>query len=524
MRFINFLNEKISKKEFDEVLDNPYLNAGCEFEFYLEEDFESSAGKENWNEMERLIDRSDNELNNIEKDLTEYWEAYRKKWKEFEKAENEIDKIEEIIDELIDKQLDLDEDDENYQQYYDTLENSINKRKDMIKDLRNIIEEWEDGVTEERLLERYEPVPSFNSLTYFSSIADELENMGMLTLDRNQIDNFNQWLWGQAMEQEEIPNTNQMLIELINMSIYDLEMAFREMGVEGVPSADDLYNEFHFPIKDVMNNDWEVKEDGSLGSNGVEISTGIYQLDELINIIEKVFKWIDKNGDTDSSCGFHVHLSIDGKAEVDALKLLLFTEEGKIYNEFEERIGNTYALAIDKGHFSKLDPFTKENLMKLAKKEKLDKKLSLDKYMGVHLIDLGNNHVEFRYMGGTNYHRKFKEVREIITNYGYWLSIAADPNFKRKEYLQKAARLNNKYSYTYYSNVIDYYWEYVNDYFKDKNLPSTKITGKFIKPYIDKIKAIPKPKKLLKIPDRLRIVAKKVAAKEFEYFLKYYKK
>jgi hypothetical protein len=114
-----------------------------------------------------------------------------------------------------------------------------------------------------------------------------------------------------------------------------------------------------------------------------------------------------------------VHLSIDGKAEVDPLKLLLFTEEGKIYKEFEERIGNTYALAIDKGHFSKLDPFTKENLMKLAKKEKLDKKLSLDKYMGVHLIDLGDNHVEFRYMGGTNYHKKFKEVREIITNYGY---------------------------------------------------------------------------------------------------------
>jgi hypothetical protein len=127
-------------------------------------------------------------------------------------------------------------------------------------------------------------------------------------------------------------------------------------------------------------------------------------------------------------------------------------------------------------------------------------------------------------MGGTNYHKKFKEVREIITNYGYWLSISADPNFKRKEYLQKAARLNNKYSYIYYSNVIDYYWEYINDYFENKTLPSIKITAKFIKPYIDKIKAIPKPKNLLKIPDRLKIVAKKVAAKEFEYFLKYYGK
>jgi hypothetical protein len=36
MRFINFLNEKITKKEFDDVLDNPNINAGCEFEFYME--------------------------------------------------------------------------------------------------------------------------------------------------------------------------------------------------------------------------------------------------------------------------------------------------------------------------------------------------------------------------------------------------------------------------------------------------------------------------------------------------------
>jgi hypothetical protein len=47
MRFLNFLNEKINKKEFDEVLDNPYLNAGCEFEFYLDEEFESSGAREN---------------------------------------------------------------------------------------------------------------------------------------------------------------------------------------------------------------------------------------------------------------------------------------------------------------------------------------------------------------------------------------------------------------------------------------------------------------------------------------------
>jgi hypothetical protein len=57
------------------------------------------------------------------------------------------------------------------------------------------------------------------------------------------------------MENEEIPNTNQMLVELINMSIYDLEMSFTEMGRDEIPSADVLYKEFHFPIKDVMNND-----------------------------------------------------------------------------------------------------------------------------------------------------------------------------------------------------------------------------------------------------------------------------
>jgi hypothetical protein len=127
---------------------------------------------------------------------------------------------------------------------------------------------------------------------------------------------------------------------------------------------------------------------------------------------------MDKYTRVDDSCGFHVHLSMKSKYPIDPLKLILFVEEDKIYKEFEDRIGNSYAKSIKDAHINKLD-LSIDDLRKLAKKEKLEKNMNLEKYLGLHLIELDKNHVEFRYMGGKDYHKKFKEIRELIINYAF---------------------------------------------------------------------------------------------------------
>jgi hypothetical protein len=71
-------------------------------------------------------------------------------------------------------------------------------------------------------------------------------------------------------------------------------------------------------------------------------------------------------------------------------------------------------------------------------------KLSSEHFDGVNVIDLETGHVEFRYMGGSSYHKEFKKVVDVISMYAYWLSLASDPEFKKKEYTHKLSRILNK--------------------------------------------------------------------------------
>jgi len=55
--FADYLNEKITKKEFEDVLKNDNILSGCEFEFYLDsENFDTG-----WDKIQDLISKCDGE-------------------------------------------------------------------------------------------------------------------------------------------------------------------------------------------------------------------------------------------------------------------------------------------------------------------------------------------------------------------------------------------------------------------------------------------------------------------------------
>jgi uncharacterized protein (DUF3820 family) len=488
--FADYLNEKITKKEFEDVLKNENILSGCEFEFYLEHDGYHSS---EWDRIEEMISKCDKDLDKFGKRIRNYWSDYRVEERKYENAKDKADTLEEVIDELNDKKDELDEDDEKYQENYNTLKRSIDKRQKMLDDQLEIIRKWEDRETEEYLLIKHNPIPSLQNVSYLEDILDDLSEAGIIYFStKDQVDEVNQYFWSMSMEEEEIPDFNDIITTIFNTTVHDVEQLYYDMGSNQIPNEQTLMGDLKFPVK--IERGWEVKEDGSLSDGGMEISTGIYSVKKLIDIIEKVFKWIGKNGYTDNSCGFHVHLSMKSKNPIDPLKLILFVEEDKIYKEFEDRIGNSFAKSIKDAHINKLD-LTIDDLRKLAKKEDIEKNMNLDKYLGLHLIDLKDNHVEFRYMGGYNYHKKFKEIRELIINYAFWLSIACDPDFKRNEYLTKAARLSNYYESSFYNSVVQKYESFLNTI--ESNMSSVrklknwyKITNLAIKPYRSKIKKL----------------------------------
>ncbi len=216
---------------------------------------------------------------------------------------------------------------------------------------------------------------------------------------------------------------------------------------------------------------WRVEGDASLRNYdyGIEIISPILTLPQLLNSIEKVFDWIGKIGFTDNSCGFHIHLSLKNPGKFDPLKLILMIEEGSIYLAFDERKGNRYAASVE---LLKKEIFDSEDLKKYLKKEKLNKIInSTSKYYGIHVIDVKDSHVEFRYMGAKNYDYKFEQVKQNILKYAYWLQVANDPKFKFKEYQKKINKEMLRIKKAYLEELLDMMTVFTEEgRFKDHNL------------------------------------------------------
>jgi len=202
-------------------------------------------------------------------------------------------------------------------------------------------------------------------------------------------------------------------------------------------------------------NNWIIEPDSSLTDGGVELISPILTMDEFLKVTPEIFNFIDRHGYTDHTCGLHTHMSIKGvhylHDVLDPVKLVLFTDEGLIYKFFNERAKAEYAASMLKD--LRKNKINRDTLKELINMKKLDDKaVSISHYMGINMEHLkqfygeeaGSSRVEFRYLGGTDYQKKWSKIRQIVGNYAHVLSISMDPEYKKKEYIHKLTRIMNK--------------------------------------------------------------------------------
>lgn len=215
----------------------------------------------------------------------------------------------------------------------------------------------------------------------------------------------------------------------------------------------EVYQKYHAGGKSV---NWRIEPDTSLATEtGFELITprGGLPLKELLPIIEGVFDYIDENENlyTSKQTGFHVNMSIKGvdlKEEMDPLKLALFMEEGKVYEYFESRKNNQYTLSmlkeLQKPRPQILTPKKKKEYQSVVQ-DMNNRIIPKQKYYGINLskVEAGQNYIEFRYIGGADYHKKYDIIRRQILDYGHFLKLSIDPDYKWKEYMLKLNRLIN---------------------------------------------------------------------------------
>jgi hypothetical protein len=141
---------------------------------------------------------------------------------------------------------------------------------------------------------------------------------------------------------------------------------------------------------------------------------------------------IDTGARTNTSCGFHVNVSAKDMSKFDPMTLICTTNEDMIGNTFH-RADNPYCVPWS-NHFTALQK-------KIKRKEKFDKNKILidnatrlvdssafgewiseehhyaklvqkdlaDKYVSINVSKMEHDYVEFRMMGGTDYHYKMLE-------------------------------------------------------------------------------------------------------------------
>jgi hypothetical protein len=169
---------------------------------------------------------------------------------------------------------------------------------------------------------------------------------------------------------------------------------------------------------------------------------------------------------------------------IDLIKLTFFTDEEYIYKFFDSRVNNSYVQSV-KSKILKSGSVDKDIIGDILKINKLKSKVKESHHNSINWENLSDDHghIEFRYLGGKDYHKKWDKIRTIIGQYSYNLSLACDPDFKKKEYLKKVIRLIGKIELRYAEyrlTVVEDVIKHVNDWESD-NKPLIKWLDKYYK-------------------------------------------
>ena len=478
-RFENYINEpineKVSKKEISVALKNKNILLGCEYEMIIPDWSGTGMSSEDmtsdYNEAYDDYRRYNDDINN----MTEEREDYSK---ETDELQNIVDGYSEILDDYDGIQLDEDEyndwfnetgDYENNDYGPDTFVlritrfklDELKKRQGIdIKDIdtyRKFEDVYGDLTIEKENIEE--------DITYRSDKGyyEEIQEPYLLNSEYSDYINYMKMLYDELGYEEGnieyemkqgkyMPGDGDEIPEPPSPDFFDSGM---EPDMEDVESylnlADAPFDNYetgrYGDVSQYVGSDiWAIEPDESLDDGGVEIKSPPTELPDAMIDMKSMFDWMkDNDYKTNASTGFHCHMSMKNpSSKFDPLKLILFIEEGYIFDKFKDRVDNDYVRSV-KDKFKKQGLLTRDDSKKLFdEKQILITLMSTEHFDGVNIVDLVDNHVEFRYMGSSNYHKDFKKVESVVGNYAHVMSLAYDPDYKKKEYIHKLSRIFNK--------------------------------------------------------------------------------
>ncbi len=164
---------------------------------------------------------------------------------------------------------------------------------------------------------------------------------------------------------------------------------------------------------------FKMEPDYSGGEKTLELITGPMKYIEAKLILGKAFDYIKDNANTTNRCGIHYNVSFDSKkygegflSHMDVLKFILEFDEEYVYEIFPKRRSNVYAKSIkfiipQNKYFLESD----YDFNNISPKNFI---MPHTKYYGVNFTKLIKGYLEFRYLGGKNYHEKYDDIIKVV--------------------------------------------------------------------------------------------------------------
>lgn len=160
---------------------------------------------------------------------------------------------------------------------------------------------------------------------------------------------------------------------------------------------------------------FKIEPDLSGGVTLIELITGPMPYPDCKIVMLKIMKVLQEVGYTDEKCSLHINISFEKKSEKSInnlvpIKLILDVDEDNIYQLFPNRENNYYAKTV-----KRLIPFkgyTQTNGIVDLVIANLE--LPNTKYYGINIKNYTRGWLEYRYIGGTDYQFKTKEIIYLL--------------------------------------------------------------------------------------------------------------
>ena len=189
---------------------------------------------------------------------------------------------------------------------------------------------------------------------------------------------------------------------------------------------------------------FKLEPDNSGGTGMIEMVTGSLPFVECKLIIAKTLKWIRENGSTNERCSIHINVSFDGSklgtltnvSNLDIGKFVLNFDEDKVYEAFPNRKDSVYAKSIR--FIVPLSGMTQPSPEKRIWKNYM---FVTEKYYGVNFSKLPQDYIEFRYLGGKDYEKKYNTIMNLTEHFVISLyETLANPKYTEED-LQKLDKI-----------------------------------------------------------------------------------